>query len=120
LGRLGFPRVASRVLVALILGVLSFQLAHFLEHLLQFGYWASHPGEDAWIMPWGRVATDGLAALSGHHGGRATGTELLHLFGNWITFVAYDVAYLAAFLASDISQFITGETIAVDGGFLTG
>jgi NAD(P)-dependent dehydrogenase (short-subunit alcohol dehydrogenase family) len=33
---------------------------------------------------------------------------------------ASDVASLAAFLASDISQFITGETIAVDGGFLTG
>src|SRR5215207_5756100 len=31
-----------------------------------------------------------------------------------------DIACLAAFLASDISQFITGETIAVDGGFLTG
>jgi NAD(P)-dependent dehydrogenase (short-subunit alcohol dehydrogenase family) len=33
---------------------------------------------------------------------------------------ASDVACLAAFLASDLSQFITGETIAVDGGFLTG
>ena len=92
---LGFPRVASRVLVALILGVLSFQLAHFLEHLLQFGYWASHPGEDPWITSWGRVATDGLAALSGHHGGRATGTELLHLFGNWITFVGITAVYLS-------------------------
>jgi NAD(P)-dependent dehydrogenase (short-subunit alcohol dehydrogenase family) len=31
-----------------------------------------------------------------------------------------DVACLAVFLASDISEFITGETIVVDGGFLTG
>jgi len=29
-----------------------------------------------------------------------------------------DVARLAAFLASDLADFITGETIAVDGGFL--
>ncbi|MDQ4042828.1 MAG: CRTAC1 family protein, partial [Actinomycetota bacterium] len=93
--RLGLPRVASRVLVALVLGVISFQLAHFFEHLLQFGYWASHPGEDPWITPWGRVATDSLAALSGHHGGRATGTELLHLFGNWITFVGITAVYLS-------------------------
>jgi NAD(P)-dependent dehydrogenase (short-subunit alcohol dehydrogenase family) len=32
---------------------------------------------------------------------------------------ASDIACLAAFLASDISGFITGQTIAVDGGFLT-
>jgi NAD(P)-dependent dehydrogenase (short-subunit alcohol dehydrogenase family) len=31
---------------------------------------------------------------------------------------ADDVAQLAVFLASDVSSFITGETIAVDGGFL--
>jgi 3-oxoacyl-[acyl-carrier protein] reductase len=30
-----------------------------------------------------------------------------------------DVADLAVFLASDLSSFITGQTIAVDGGFLT-
>jgi 3-oxoacyl-[acyl-carrier protein] reductase len=29
-----------------------------------------------------------------------------------------DVARLALFLASEASSFITGETIAVDGGFL--
>lgn len=29
-----------------------------------------------------------------------------------------DIARLAAFLASDLADFITGETIAVDGGFL--
>lgn len=29
-----------------------------------------------------------------------------------------DVANLAVFLASDLSSFITGQTIAVDGGFL--
>jgi 3-oxoacyl-[acyl-carrier protein] reductase len=29
-----------------------------------------------------------------------------------------DVARLAVFLASDWSDFITGETVAVDGGFL--
>jgi 3-oxoacyl-[acyl-carrier protein] reductase len=32
---------------------------------------------------------------------------------------ASDIACIAAFLASDISGFITGQTIAVDGGFLT-
>jgi len=31
---------------------------------------------------------------------------------------ADDVAHLAVYLASDLSSFITGETIAVDGGFL--
>ena len=32
---------------------------------------------------------------------------------------ASDIASLVAFLASDISEYITGETIAIDGGFLT-
>ncbi len=93
--RLGFPRIAARVLVALVLGVFCFQLVHFLEHVLQFGYWSLYPGESPWITPWGRVATDGLAAVSGHHGGRATGTELLHLTGNWITFVGIVATYAA-------------------------
>jgi NAD(P)-dependent dehydrogenase (short-subunit alcohol dehydrogenase family) len=33
---------------------------------------------------------------------------------------ASDVACLAAFLPSAISEFISGETLVVDGGFLTG
>jgi NAD(P)-dependent dehydrogenase (short-subunit alcohol dehydrogenase family) len=32
---------------------------------------------------------------------------------------ASDIASLVAFLASDVSEYITGETIAIDGGFLT-
>src|SRR5437660_799958 len=31
---------------------------------------------------------------------------------------ADDVAHLAVYLASDLASFITGETVAVDGGFL--
>ena len=33
---------------------------------------------------------------------------------------ASDVANLAVFLASDVSGYITGETIAIDGGYLVG
>ncbi len=86
-----------RLLVVLIVGTVSFQVIHFFEHLLQIGYWFAHPGEQPWMTPWGRAAADGLCALlAGHHTKMATGMELLHLVGNWITFVGLIALYVAS------------------------
>lgn len=91
--RFGHQATARRLLVVLGLSGVSFQLGHFLEHLLQIGHWLGQPGEEPWITPWGLVATDGFTTLAGHHGGRASGTELLHLAGNWIFFTGLIALY---------------------------
>ena len=91
--QLGLQVTARRLLVLLGLCGVSFQLGHFLEHLLPAAHWLGHPGEQPLITPWGLVATDGFTSLAGHHGGRASGTELLHLAGNWIFFTGLIALY---------------------------
>jgi hypothetical protein len=86
-------RLAQDLMLVVVLGGLSFQVGHMLEHALQAAHWTEHPGEQPWITPWGVVATDGFAALAGNHRGRATGTELLHLLGNWIFFAGLIAMY---------------------------
>jgi hypothetical protein len=93
--RLGRLRLAFRLLVVLVVGTLSFQAVHFVEHLSQLGYWFVYPAASPWMTPWGRVAADGLAALAGNYGGHATGMELLHLVGNSIFFIGLAAMYLA-------------------------
>jgi hypothetical protein len=93
--RLAAPKIADRLLVGFVLGVLCFQLVHFFEHLMQISHWLVHPGESPWITPWGALAADNLAAMAGHPGGRVTGVELLHLAGNWITFTGIVALYVA-------------------------
>jgi hypothetical protein len=93
--RLGRLRLAFRLLIVLVVGTLSFQAVHFIEHLSQLGYWFVYPAATPWMTPWGRVAADGLAALAGDYGGHATGMELLHLVGNSIFFIGIATMYLA-------------------------
>jgi hypothetical protein len=92
---LGRRTVVAQLLAVLVIGTLSFQGVHFFEHLSQIGYWFLHPTYPPWMTPWGRAAADGLGALlAGHHATMATGMELLHLVGNWITFVGLIAMYV--------------------------
>ena len=94
---LGRRTVVAQLLSALVIGTLSFQGVHFFEHLLQIGYWFLHPAYPPWMTPWGQAAADGLGALlAGHHATMATGMELLHLVGNWITFVGLIAMYVTS------------------------
>jgi hypothetical protein len=86
--------IAAWLLVVLVGGVVSFQVVHFFEHLLQLGYWFAHPTEPGWMTPWGRAAADGLAALAGYQGDMTMGMELLHLVGNWIFLAGVIPVYL--------------------------
>lgn len=77
-------RLTAETLKVLVLWSVSFQVVHFAEHVIQMGYWLVHPSRPLFITPWGRDATNGFAQLAGARGGQTTGTELLHLSGNWI------------------------------------
>lgn len=93
---LGRWTLVARLLVVLVVGTVSFQVVHFFEHLLQIGHWFAYPAGPPWMTPWGQAAADGVGALlAGHHAGMATGMELLHLVGNWITFVGLIAVYVA-------------------------
>ncbi len=93
--RLNLSAVGARLLVVLVVGVVSFQVVHFSDHLLQIGYWFAHPAEPPWMPPWSHIAVDGLAYLVGYHGEMKAGMELLHLAGNWIFFTGVFPLYLA-------------------------
>ncbi len=91
---LGRWSVVAQLLAVLVVGTVSFQVAHLFEHISQIGYWFAHPTDPPWMTPWGRAAADGVGALlAGHHATMATGMELLHLVGNWITFVGLIAMY---------------------------
>lgn len=67
-----------------VVGGLSFQVFHLLEHMLQTGYWFLHPTDAPFLTPWAAAGRDMLIV-----GGKvATGNELLHLVGNSIFFGA--------------------------------
>jgi hypothetical protein len=69
-----------RVLRYVAVAALAFQAVHLVEHLAQFGYWATHPSEAPWLTPWATQGRDVLAV-----GGEASvGNELLHFLGNLI------------------------------------
>ncbi len=72
-----------RIITSVAVAGVAFQVAHFVEHIAQLGYWFMHPLEAPWLTPWAAVGRDALAA----GGNAATGTELLHLIGNVVFFV---------------------------------
>lgn len=80
-------RVARyRGVVAAAGALLAFQAFHFLEHLIQLGYWFMHPDARPYMTPWATVGADGLGLWSADLPGAGTpmmrGMELLHLVGN--------------------------------------
>lgn len=66
--------------VAVVLGC-SFQVTHFVEHVVQLGWWFAHPSAVPFLTPWARSAADGLS-------NSALGVEVLHLVGNTIFLLA--------------------------------
>lgn len=78
------PRGRTRTGVLLLVAgaALAFQMFHLAEHVLQAGYWLSHPSEAPWLTPWAGAGRDVLAGVAG--GSADTGAELLHLVGNTI------------------------------------
>lgn len=83
------PRSSIRLLTYVGVAGLSFQVAHFGEHLAQFAYWVVHPTSTPWLSPWAVASRDVLSADP------AFGVELLHLLGNGI-FLAGLLALVAA------------------------
>lgn len=77
-----------RGLLGVACAAIAFQVAHFIEHVAQLGYWIFHPTERPWLTPWADVASDGLtywcAIIPGQGPGPARGVEALHLAGNSI------------------------------------
>lgn len=68
------------VLVSLAALLLLTQAVHAAEHVVQFGYWISHPLEQPFLTPLAVAGRDALAPTAG--GSPAGGAELLHLLGN--------------------------------------
>lgn len=68
------------VLVTLAAGLLLTQTVHVAEHLVQFGYWVTHPTEPPFLTPVATIGRDALAPAA--RGAAAGGAELLHLLGN--------------------------------------
>ncbi len=83
------PRSSIRLLTYVGVAGLSFQVAHFGEHLAQFAYWVVHPTSTPWLSPWAAASRDALSADP------AIGVELLHLLGNGI-FLGGLLALMAA------------------------
>jgi hypothetical protein len=83
-------RGGTAVLAAAVVAGLVFQVAHFLEHGLQLGYWMGNRQAPPWITPWAETAADGLGwTCSWVVTSRPSiGVELLHLAGNTIFLAA--------------------------------
>jgi hypothetical protein len=65
--------IPTLLIVAIL--ALSVQVTHFIEHLVQLGYWFAHRGEAPFLTPWAASAARSIS-------GASLGVEVLHLVGN--------------------------------------
>ena len=81
-----FARLRRPRLFALAVGLLSFQVFHLVEHLIQLSYWFLHPNAMPYMTPWAQEGADGLGLwatlMPGEGNMMQRGMELLHLVGN--------------------------------------
>jgi hypothetical protein len=101
----GAPWVRPLVYVAA--AAMAVQAVHFIEHLLQLGYWALNPTQAPWLTPWAAAGRDGLTPGTN----TALGNEFLHLVGNSL--------FMAGLVAMVVLSRLTRQPRARQSGRLT-
>lgn len=89
------------LIMTAVLAAFSFQVTHFLEHIIQLGHWTFHRTEKPFLTPWAESAAASLADAT-------LGVELLHLLGN----VIFLAGALALVLELGRSTSLPGRTAA--------
>lgn len=97
-----------RMMQAVAIGGLTFQVIHVLEHVLQLFFWMLKPTSTPWLSAWAAGTADGLQYFCSlvplADTPASIGVEMLHLTGN--------VVFLGALTAWQVAMRSEGRAIA--------